>query len=125
MSTEPELIHVERDGEILIVKPKGNLGELEYEECEAEVLAVLKRCESSDFRHVLVDLASTELFGSSAVGWFIELSQRVAARGGQLALCHVSETGNEVLHATKLEGHWPIYQTREAALAALVGERAA
>jgi anti-sigma B factor antagonist len=118
MSAKPEMIHVEREGDVLIVMPMGPMGELEYEECEAEVEAVLKRSESPGVRDVLFDLGRVELFGSSAVGWFIEISHRVVSRG-RVALCRVSEMGKEVLKATNLEGHWPIYDSRSEALAAL------
>jgi anti-anti-sigma factor len=119
MNAKPVQIQVAVEGNTLVVAPVGLLGELEYEECEADLEAVLKRCESPDVRNVVLDLGGVELFGSSAVGWFIEMSHRIAPRGGQMVLCHVSNVGKEVLRASKLEGHWPLYASRGEGLAAL------
>jgi len=120
MNAKPVRIESHHVGNVLVVAPIGLMGELEYEECEADLEAVLKRCESPDVRNVVLDLAGVELFGSSAVGWFIELSHRVTPRGGRMALCHVSEVGKEVLRASKLEDRWPLYGTRDEAQAVLL-----
>ena len=119
MNAKPVMIHLHGEGNVLVVAPVGLLGELEYEECEADLEAVLKRCETPEIRDVVLDLAGVELFGSSAVGWFIELSHRLAPHGGRMVLCHVSQVGTEVLRASKLAGHWPVYDSRDQALAAL------
>ncbi len=37
-----------------------------------------------------------------------------------MVLCHVSEVGKEVLRASKLEDHWPLYGTRDEAQASLL-----
>jgi hypothetical protein len=36
-----------------------------------------------------------------------------------MVLCKVSDVGKEVLRASKLEGHWPLYASRAKGLAAL------
>jgi anti-anti-sigma factor len=120
MNAKPVRIEIHQVGNIAVVAPIGLMGELEYEECEADLEAVLKRCESPDVRNVVLDLAGVELLGSSAVGWFIELSHRVMPRGGRMVLCHVSEVGKEVLRISKLKDHWPLYGTRDEAQAALL-----
>jgi len=120
MNAKPVRIEIHSVGNVLVVAPIGMMGELEYEECEADLEAVLKRCESPGVGDIVLDLGGVELFGSSAVGWFIELSHRIVPRGGRMVLCRVSEVGREVLRASNLENHWPLYGTLDEAQAALL-----
>jgi stage II sporulation protein AA (anti-sigma F factor antagonist) len=119
MSTKPVRIHFHCENDVLVVAPSGMLGELDYEECQTDLDDVLKLAESQHVRAIVLDLGGIELFGSSAVGWFIELSHRVAAHGGRLVMCHLSSLGKEVLRASKLDRHWTLFETRDQALAAL------
>jgi anti-anti-sigma factor len=119
MNSKPVRIQVIAEGNVLVVAPVGLIGELEYEECEADFDLVVKRCESPDVQSVVLDLGGVELFGSSAVGWFLEMSHHIAGRSGRMVLCHVSDVGKSVLRASKLVDHWPIYANRDEGLAAV------
>ena len=46
----------------------------------------------------------------------VVLWKRVSARRGKIALCRVSEVGQEILRTAKFHTIWPIVDSREEAL---------
>jgi anti-anti-sigma factor len=70
---------------------------------------------------VVVDFAHTDYPGSTALGMLTRLFVTVRHRGGRLALCNVSDHQREVLDMVGLAGLWPVYSSREEALAAVAG----
>jgi anti-anti-sigma factor len=72
-------------------------------------------------RNVVVDFGKTGYFGSTALGLFVQLWQRVRGRDGRIAFCNVSADEQDVLAVTRLGRVWPVYPSREEALAAVNG----
>ncbi len=126
MDTTSKLIEVERQGDTLVLTPRRDLRELEFEEIEAEWAEVLSRLEHEPHGwSAVVDFGHTDYFGSTALGMLTRLWQWLRARGGRMALCHLSAHEREILTITGLIGLWPIYNTRKEAVEAMGEEIAA
>ena len=119
MPEETKQIDIERIGRTMVVTPADNLGELEFAEFGLETQTALDQYERSEAQHLIVDLHNAEFLGSSTIGWLLQLRRLVALRQGKMGLCGVSPTAREVLDITRLAGHWPIYTSREEAIAAI------
>jgi anti-anti-sigma factor len=120
MSTATRLmIEVERQGDTLVVTPQENLRELDYREIEAEREGLLRLADDPSVRNLVVDFGRTDWFGSTALGLFAQLRQRVRAHGGRMAFCNVSAHEAEIMEVAGLARFWPIYPSREQALAAV------
>ncbi len=119
MNTATRIIEVEREGDTLVLTPQEDLRELEYREIVSEGEELLWLVEDPSIKNVVVDLGRTDYFGSTALGLLAQLRQRMRARGGRMALCHVSPHEAEILAITRLAGFWSIHLTLEEALAAV------
>jgi anti-sigma B factor antagonist len=113
------LLKMEPHGDTLVVMTSGDLGEFQFYEIEQEAEPILRRMGTGDIRHVVIDMAATDYCGSATLAFFLKLWVRVRERQGRLALCGVSPVVRDVLAATKMDSIWPVYPTREEALAAV------
>jgi anti-anti-sigma factor len=108
-------------GKTLILNPLTQLGSLHEPEIAHETEDLLAFLNHSSSLNILIDLAQGTYLGTAMLGAIVKLWKRVALQGGHLALCNVSEGVLLVLRATKLQTVWPIYATRQEALAAMEG----
>jgi anti-anti-sigma factor len=115
MNATIDIFRRERLGETLVLTPRHNLRELEFQEIKAELIPVAN---DPTVLHVVVDLGQTDYFGSTALGMLTMLCQRVHDRGGRVAFCNLSAHEHEVLELTGLAGLWPVFAGREDALEA-------
>jgi anti-anti-sigma factor len=108
-------------GNTLVLNPLIHLGSLNEPEITLETHDLLDFLNQSISANLVIDLAHGDYLGTSMLGAFVKLWKRVSQRGGRLALCNVSESVAQVLRTTKLQTVWPIYTSREQALAAVGG----
>ncbi len=69
---------------------------------------------------VVVDLSSTQYFGSAFVGLLFSLRNRVNRLGGRLAACGANEQCQQVLEVTRFAKVCPMFQSRSEAVASVV-----
>ncbi len=108
-------------GNTLVLNPLIHLGNLNEPEISVETQDLLDFLNRSASANLVIDLAHGDYLGTSMLGAFVKLWKRVSQRGGRLALCNVSESVIQVLRVTKLQTVWPIYSSREQAVAAVGG----
>jgi anti-anti-sigma factor len=113
----PARYEIEHDGDILIITPLVDLRELDYQEIESGMSNVLDRVGDGTVRNVVVDFHRTDYFGSTALGFFVKLCQRLRRSHGNLAFCNLSGHEREILEVTRLDHLWPICSSRAEALA--------
>lgn len=118
---EGQIFLREPHGKILVLIPTKNLGSLHEPEIVRETDDLLALLSQTPSCNLLIDLAHGNYLGTAMIGAIVKLWKRVALQGGQLALCNVSAGVLLVLRATKLQTVWPIYATRQEAIAALGG----
>jgi len=115
--TDPlTLFDIEQLGEILMLMPSRNLSEFELSSFEQEVRCVAQQLDTRAIKNVVLDFSKTDYYGSTALSLFLVLWKQVRSRNGQMAFCHVSAHEKEVLELTRLDGLWPIYDTRQEAV---------
>jgi anti-anti-sigma factor len=93
----------------------------EHDLSQGDALRDALAAASSERRHVLVDFTHCSLLDSTGIALLLEAQQRVAARGGSLALVIPPEQGavTRVAELIRLADLMPISATREEALATL------
>lgn len=118
MNATLDIFDVERVGSAIVLTPRRDLRELEFRQIREEVL---RFSEDPLLDAVVVDLGHTDYLGSTALGMLTRLYQQVKRRGGRAAYCNLSEHEREILRVTGLEDVWPIFASRDEALAAVAG----
>jgi anti-anti-sigma factor len=110
-------------GNTLVLNPLIHLGSLHEPEIAHETQDLLDFINKSNPipTNLVIDLAQGDYLGTAMLGAVVKLWKRVSQRGGRLALCNVSENILQVLRVTKLHAIWPIYASRDQALAAVGG----
>ena len=68
---------------------------------------------------IAVDFEQLPIFGSIVLEALRTLWMQLHTVDGKLALYGVSQMGREILHVAKLDTLWPVYESRDDALAAL------
>ena len=100
----------------------------EYENLDDTALqnardTIIQVADAADPPLVVIDLSQTSFFGSAFLAVLFRGWKRLCARdGGKFALCGLTPSCETVIKSLKLNDLWEIYKTREAAIAALVGE---
>lgn len=121
--SQGQIFSREARGNTLVLNPLIHLGSLHEPEIAHETQELLEYINKSDPvpTNLVIDLALGDYLGTAMLGAVVKLWKRVSQRGGRLALCNVSESVIHVLQVTKLHTVWPIYGTRDQALAAIGG----
>lgn len=122
MVTKTHILQTHRLGNTLVVSPLTDLAELDYARIEAEASDVLRLFELTQLRNVVLDLQHADYSGSLAITFFLKLWKEVKRRGGKMALCHVSPHEREILRLCNLDRLWPVFKSRNAALAAVTDQ---
>jgi anti-anti-sigma factor len=116
MKDSTSVIEIERDGDILIVTPAIDLGELNYGQFEEQTKKVCQQLESEEVRHLVIDLCKSEYFGSSTINLFVRFWRITKKHGGQIVLCGLSSVESETLRRANLGTLWSICSSRGEAL---------
>jgi anti-anti-sigma factor len=113
------IFQVEQEDDTIIVVPPVNLRELDYQRIEAGAGEILGLLDGTGIKNVILDFGKTDYYGSSALGFFVELWKRVRGRNGRMAFCNVSAHEKGILQVTKLDHLWPVCSSRTEALEAV------
>lgn len=111
-----ELFETDRLGDTIIVTPKSDLCEFEFEPTDLWRSEKVRLAGHNHVKNVIFDFRNTDYFGSTVLGFFVKLWQQLRSRGGELVFCNVSEHEKEILHVTNLDHLWPICVSLEEAL---------
>jgi len=111
----------ELQGNTLLLVPHRPLGSLNEIEIVGESNELVTLFQKSSPLNLVVDLQQGEYLGTALLGAIVRLWKRVALGGGRLALCNVSDQVLQILRVTKLHTVWPIYGSRDEALAFVEG----
>jgi anti-anti-sigma factor len=121
MTTITATFDVEREGRTLIVTPRTDLRELDYQTIEVGATEILSLLGNGTIKNVVLDFHNTDYYGSTALGFFVKLWKRVRDRHGRMAFCGLSAHEREILQATNLDGLWPLCSSRLEAIQAVQG----
>ncbi|MFO0870624.1 MAG: STAS domain-containing protein [Pirellulales bacterium] len=122
MDQGSHIFDVTVDGRTVIVTPKTCLTEFDFAQIELEGKRVAQWIEQQDLSHVLLDLANSDYFGSSAVGFFMKLWKWARTRRGKMAVANSSKHALELIHLIQADKLWYLAESRAAGLAWLASQ---
>ena len=125
MSTHQPAPNAENDGrflriesmdKVLVVSPLFTFAQFSEPDLLNEWNQLKSYLEQSPVTQVVVDLAEIPYFGSTVLGWMVQIWKKMRERGGTLTMCNVSPIGREILAAAKFDELWNVHDTRAEAL---------
>ena len=111
-----KLIHAELRHDTLIVELHKDVNQFADAELLNELSDLMQEMSESSVYHVIVDLGQLTYFGSLILESLRKLWTVVNSQQGKLVLCNVSDVSREVLHISRFDTIWPIYESCDAAL---------
>jgi anti-anti-sigma factor len=111
------IFKIEADGPTLVVLPVVDGCGFRYQHLHVEANALQRKFEMKLFANIIVDLRNLNYFGSELIGVLIRLARTVTDGKGKAAFCSASPRMLEVLQSMRLTKLWPIFATREEAVA--------
>lgn len=104
---------VERGPDWLFVRPRPAGAGNDQPAFAEQVWSLLEQ----HFTHRLVlELGGIDFLDSHLVGQLVWLHKRVHTHDGLMRICELSEHSEDVLHACRLDSHFPVYRNREDAV---------
>lgn len=113
------VFQVEGVDRTMIVLPLGPAMNYLYKDVHTESNGILEEFAQKKYVNVLIDLSKVSYIDSIIIGAIIRVLQKAKAAGGQATFCHASENMQAILESIKIGTLWPLYATRDEALAAL------
>lgn len=110
------VFEVERLGRVIVLNLRRGVQEIEFDEPPPDARDLLELVRKAEVDHVIVDCHDIDFLRSTALGFFVTVWKRVAARGGCMTFCHASAKAREILRATKLDRIWKICGSRAEAM---------
>ena len=110
----PFTMDVEKQGEVVVIRPHGRITELEAHELNAELLDQIHE----GARRLVMDLNDVAFMSSSGLGAFMSAHKRGRSLGVVILLANLQPLVRDVISATKLHKLFPVFDTLEQALAA-------
>lgn len=126
MSDEVFLRH-ETDGDVLVLLPEGDFMKIREIQMRAEYNELYRIFSTTECKHMVVDFAGIEYFGSTFIGILIRLAQRVKKIDGLCVLCCLNDRMKDVLKSLMLLENIKVdffagcCETREEAIAKVRG----
>lgn len=117
--TSSKYVRVDEQEDILLVVPLFTFGRFAEADLWEQWRQLQMRMERPALKSVVFDLGEIPYFGSTVLDWMVHLWKQAKTKGGSLAVCNCSAIGKEVLAAARFNTLWGIYESRDAAIAAL------
>lgn len=109
---------VTQDGEVLIITPQRNVTSLAEADAEREMAIVFGFLRGDGPHRVVVDFSRLSYFGSSVLEALLRVWTQIRPQG-RMALCGLSEVGDEIVRLAKFDTLWAVCPSRREALAAV------
>lgn len=114
-----KVFRLERDGNVLIVVPQGDVSGFRYNDVHQESNVTLQVLDDPSLQHVVIDFTAEQILGSIIISVVIKTCRKAGAKGGKAAFCNASPDMLEVLTTMNLTKLWSHYPSRAEAIAAV------
>jgi anti-anti-sigma factor len=114
-----EVFFIDRIDATLVVIPQGAGLNFRYPDVHRESNELFRMLDASDVRNVLIDLHAVDYIDSVIIGSLIRLLQKARNKRGKAVFCNASDSMQEILKCIKIGTLWPLYGSREEALASM------
>jgi anti-sigma B factor antagonist len=115
---EPELLAVERHGATTVLTPAAGVADLPEHRMVTAAEGVLAPLKQAPPARLVIDLSKLPSFGSAFISFLLKCHLLAKRHGIRLAVAGCSPQVRELFHLTALDSLWPLYDTRDEALAA-------
>jgi anti-sigma B factor antagonist len=112
------IFKIERVGATMVVAPQRSVTSLSDDDVKDELGGLLEVIESGEVRTLIFDFAQIEYCGSSMLEAMRRLWKSLPKTNGKLIICCVNSVIRDILHVTRFDTLWSIFDTREEALKA-------
>ena len=119
MTVLGRVFQVESLGQTLVVLPLGPAINYLYKDVHAESNGLLEEFSANQHVNTIVDLSKVDYVDSIIIGALIRLLQKARMAGGQAVFCSASDNMKDILSCIKIGTLWPLFSTRDEALAAV------
>ena len=119
-----KLFRWEQCGQTVIVVPDFDGHAFRYQDLQLEANTIRTHMQKPGQRHLVIDLAQMDYFGSEFISAVVSMLRETKSRGGQACFCSSRPQTLEVLNSTGLCKVWPHFETRQAALSAVPDQEA-
>lgn len=119
MTDKFEIFKVELYPPHFILIPQGSTLQYLYSNVQVESNKLLNLFKSPEYKNVIIDLSQVEYLDSIIITSIIRLVQSANQSGGQAVFCNACENMQQILKCIKVGTYWPLFDTREEALAAI------
>jgi len=117
-----ELYHAQLEGDVLILTLQSQAQNM----AESAAISERQRLPSEYIRvaatHAVVDFNQLSYFTSMLLEALLQLWKSVEARNGRMALYNLAPIGREIISVSHFDRLWPICDTREQALQAVLAD---
>lgn len=110
----------ESEGRTLIVEPLVNVSGLAEKDVRPELDRILDQLRETETPNVVIDFAKISYFGTTMLEAMHRIWRCVREADGRMVLCNVSNMQREVLHVAGFDTLWPICDSRQEALEAVL-----
>jgi anti-anti-sigma factor len=104
------------EGRTLVVTPRGDSIGFRDTDVAGELKTLLSLPGTPGIVNLVIDLGSSDYFGSTMIGAINQLGTRFRDVGGRIALCDLSPQMSEMLEIMHLSDLWMKFDTRKIAL---------
>jgi anti-sigma B factor antagonist len=115
----PRVFKNEISGPVLVVSPFQRVTALTEANIQDEMQMLLSQIQDRRIKGLVVDFCENAEFGSGMVEVIMRLWRETGSQPDGVALCNLSEIGQEIFRATRLDSLWGIYASREEAMHAV------
>jgi anti-anti-sigma factor len=118
----PDWFTLEHRGGVTILTGSTELEQLDPALAEDVAAVLLAPVELEEEPLIVVDLSQVNYVASIFLTLLLRCWKVTQAKGGQLVLCSVPDRVRELLKMTSLDLIWPMYETRQDAIEALISD---
>jgi anti-anti-sigma factor len=118
--TTAELYHAQLEGEVLILTLQNQAKYMADSAAISERQLLPSEYIRVAATHAVVDFNQLSYFTSMLLEALLQLWKSVKTRNGRMALCNLAPIGREIIAVPHFDRLWPICDTREQALQAVL-----
>ena len=111
-------VNWERTDEVLVARPVGRIYSSDYLDWQSELESGIR----PEDKKLVVDFAKVPYIGSAGLRVLLMTAKRFSGDGNAFAICQLRRPISKVLAATGFEGMITVYDSADAAIAAMTGE---
>ena len=111
-------VNWERTEDVLVARPVGRIFSSDYLDWQSELESGIK----PEDKKLVVDFGEVPYIGSAGLRVLLMTARRFSGDGNAFAICQLRRPISKVIAATGFDGMISIYDSADAAIAAITGE---